>query len=134
MSRLKSIRWACVPAWLTEFCSDSELVVDFAAVAGSVISYSFFRGSPITPNYQSLWDCITVKEEFSDTSVVYLKGILKDLVALGVLFEVEGGKLMPGPVAMLHESASAAETFWEPVINFQAVDELIKASFDDSTR
>lgn len=126
MSRLKSIRWACVPAWLTEFCSDSELVVDFAAVAGSVISYSFFRGSPITPNYQSLWDCITVKEEFSDTSVVYLKGILKDLVALGVLFEVEGGKLMPGPVAMLQESGSASSAFWEPVATFLAVDELIK--------
>lgn len=134
MSRLKTIRWSCVPAWLAEFCIDNGLAVGYASIAGALISYSFYRKGPVTPSYQSLWGCITVTEDFADTSVSYIKGVIKDLVALGVLFEVDGGKVMPGPVAMLHESASAAETFWEPVINFQAVDELIKASFDDSTR
>ena len=128
MSRLKYMRWSCVPAWLTEFCLLNGLSVEHAAVAGATISYSLHKREPIAPNYQSLWACIKTTMAFEAPSVEYLKGLLMDLMALGVLFEVEGGKVMPGPVAMPFEKEHIIYSFWEPLENHLAVEALISAT------
>ena len=128
MSRLKHMRWSCVPAWLTEFCSLNGLGVEHAAVAGAMISYSLHKRKPIEPNYQSLWACLTTTRSFDGPSVDYLKSLLTDLMALGVLFEVEGGKVMPGPVAMPFEKEHVIYSFWEPLETSIAVEALISAT------
>ena len=127
MSRLKSIRWNCVPAWLSEFCTKKGLSVDHAGVAGGVISYSLHRRSPIFPSYSSLWRSIRESSDFDSESLEYIRALINDLLALGVLFETSDCKLMPGAVAFPYEISDRDEcsTYWCPLTDRLAAENLI---------
>lgn len=127
MSRLKSIRWNCVPAWLSEFCAKNSLSVDHAAVAGGVISYSLHKRAPIFPSHSSLWRSIRESSDFDSESLEYIRTLINDLLALGVLFETSDGKLMPGAVAFPFEISDRDEysTYWCPLTDRLAAENLI---------
>lgn len=127
MSRLKDIRWNCVPAWLAEFCTKNNLSVDHAGVAGGVISYSLYKRTPLFPSYLSLWRGIRETQDFDAEATEYLKALINDLLALEVLFETEGGKLMPGIVAFPHEISDRGDydSYWCPLTDRLAAENLI---------
>ena len=127
MSRLKSIRWNCVPAWLSEFCTKNGLSVDHAAVAGGVISYSLHKRAPIFPSHSSLWRSIRESRDFDSEALEYVRALLSDLLAIDVLFETSDGKLMPGSVAFPFEISDRDDysTYWCPLTDRLAAENLI---------
>ena len=134
MSRLKKMGWSMVPGWVTYLCSTPcddkdtpSLTAEHAAVAGCLISYSFWKKCPITPNYQQVANSMWGYEVgFQGETVGYIEKLISDLIASSILFRTTDGKIMPGLAARHYERDSATRDFWEPLNTAKAVDELIE--------
>lgn len=133
MSRLKRVGWSMVPGWVTYLCSlpcDSNdtpcLTAEHAAVAGCLISYSFWKKCPITPNYQQVANSVWGPNRgFKGETVGQIEKLISDLIDSRILFRTTDGKIMPGLAARRYEKDSATREFWEPLRMARAVDELI---------
>lgn len=119
MSRLKKIGWSMVPGWVTYMCSipcDPPLTAEHAALAGCLISYSFWKKGPITPNYQSAARAMYGdRQSFNGELVGYIDRLIEDLLQHSILHRTPDGKLMPGLAARHYERDSATDGFWEPL-------------------